>query len=153
MKVKTIIKRWGGAHLEPKVLRRYLKEALQETALFWHSRLLPRHFRMGAAQEYGYKPRSPKTRERKRRAGVHPPIALVTKKSELRELSTRQASVSGSSKRARVSFSVPPSTRQQYVREITTVSAKDEKALSKVLDRAMQERIDGDKTTETKIIQ
>lgn len=57
--------------------------------LYWHSRILQRHFRAGAATRYGYRPRSPKHQEHKRKHGRSPlPLVMM---GDTEEAATRSA--------------------------------------------------------------
>ncbi|MHC4176238.1 MAG: hypothetical protein ACYSWU_01955 [Planctomycetota bacterium] len=61
-----------GITYEPPVskygrrLNAIIKEAQREAAEHWHSDILPGHFQPGAAEKYGYAPRTLKHEKRKR---------------------------------------------------------------------------------------
>jgi hypothetical protein len=52
-----------------------MRETLREAAEHWHREIAPKHFQTGAAQRYGYQPRSPRTREIKRRLAARGKVA------------------------------------------------------------------------------
>lgn len=56
-----------------RALHKVTKEVQREAAQYWHDRILPEHFRPGAAERYGYAPRVNKGRiflKRKKRGGT-----------------------------------------------------------------------------------
>ncbi len=92
--------------------REVLRAAYEDLGAFWHRKLLPRHFRKGAQDRYGYRPRSAAYLRRKKRdaargraiEGGTTPLVYT---GLLRRLMTRSAIIRGFPTRARVEMERP----------------------------------------------
>ncbi len=142
MRMSEIRKRYGGATMNAKVFGQILKTALTEVGKYWWSELFPKHFERGAQHEYRYQPRARSTVATKRRQGVEPPVALVTRAGALCELTTRPAVVKVFGQKVTVRFIVPPGTGKQYRDEMTRFSERDRKRIVAKLDEVIQRGID-----------
>jgi hypothetical protein len=139
-------------------MRRILKEAWEETAIHWHRHMLPKHFTQQGAREYRYTPRKGErggggksfrrsyTGRKLAAKGHTRPLVY----SGLTRFSTRLRQITSTSKGARVRLNVPAYIRWRLrhskidmADELTRVTAAEEAELTRVLEGAIQRRIDG----------
>ena len=140
MKITTKRKRTGLMLLDRKARGKATKEALQVMAVHWFTTMFKRHFWPSAVARYGYEPRTDATETRKRKGGQTPRPLVQT--GRLRRMSTRRATISGSSKSARVTLTIPAYLREEQRRELTIVTPQELTKLGKVFSRALQKEID-----------
>ncbi len=55
----------------------------------WHQKVMPKHFKHGAAREYGYKPRSKRHQKRKRKRGSPPALVFSGQSRKILSLPMR----------------------------------------------------------------
>lgn len=103
--------------LKKKKLKPLVKTTLKEMVERWHEKMLPRHFKPGAAAKYHYKPRTLKYRIRKTRAasrGTHPEAHLpLVYSGELRRAVLSSVRITYSAKRATGHLRGPAYMKQQ----------------------------------------
>jgi len=92
----------GWPAMRKSDLNRLKKEAYMRVGKIWLKKMLPAHFRAGAASKYGYEPRSLRHNRRKRAIFHHTQPLVFTGALKREVLSPAGHSVSATSKGARV---------------------------------------------------
>lgn len=108
--------------------REVLRASYEDLGGYWHRKFLPRHFRKGAQERYGYRPRQDSYLKRKRRdaargkaiEGGTTPLVYT---GLLRRMMTRSAIIRGFPTRARVEMQRPSYTPLRKT-PFTTVRGK-----------------------------
>lgn len=143
----------GMDALKPQELRRAVKQQLQAVADAWHSNILPRHFKRGAKQRYGYQERKASYNKRKeKRYGHRRPLEYT---GQLKRQVLRKARISGTSKRATVSMDAPRYMYQykpgapDKAAEITAVTQDEAESMAIQLNRNLVLSINSDKRKRT----
>ena len=96
----------------PKTFSKAMRDVLGEVAMAWHRKILPLHFRTGAAQKYGYKRRRAKYMKRKRRQRNVGKAPLVYR-GTLRKQAKFFPRLTSTQHRARVRMRVPAYVKQR----------------------------------------
>lgn len=90
--IRVAVRQEGWINLDLPGVKKLAGKALKETAIFWHRRMMPKHFRPSATQEYDYKERKTRYQQLKRRkTGQNRPLV----KSGLSEKLSRAAKLTG----------------------------------------------------------
>ncbi len=133
--------------------KKLTKPALQDGVMHWHKKFLPRHFRSGAAEKYGYDKRKKKTLQRKRRlaergnADARLPLVMT---GRTRNKTRRMIQVSGTNKRARGRMQAPYYMTDQLINEITAVTQQEVDKTAKVVGESMRSRMYASRTRTVK---
>lgn len=132
----------GGVETVKRKLNGILKETFRSGGEVWFSRILQRHFRGGAASDYGYEPRTAKYLRRKTRQFGHTRPLEYT--GDMKRDLMRRAKITPTKSRVSVTVYGP-----RYLRppgkpwgkqpdmgaEITRMSSRDVKLIMKTMDR------------------
>ena len=123
-----------------KRLPKAVTEAAKEAVRGWHSKVLPGHFKTGAARKYGYKTRSAKYQKRKRKRGL--PALVFSGRAQKRLCSPAFFKVTGGAGKAKGKFVVGNRFRYLWMttpkhprlaEEITRTTTKEEAAIGKFI--------------------
>lgn len=142
----------------PREMKRGMKSALKagiEKALdWWHENRLPKHFKRGAAQKYGYAKRTEKYNRAKQRKKHHQQ-PLVWSKRMQRELE-RRISFTGSTRQVHGNMFGPrylyiiteptksSGERINKVDEILARTDREERMMMSIIDREVERRMNED---------
>lgn len=95
----------GAPDATARDLGRAVKGGLQRAGLYWHTRILPKHFTRSARRRYGYQPRTEKyVRQKLRRYGSGTDLV---KTGALKRQVTRRSAITGTSKKMTVHLRGP----------------------------------------------
>ncbi len=140
--IKQSIQR-KGTGLDARTWRDILVSAWQSVGVFWHTKILPKHFTREGAREYGYKPRSKNYMIRKaRKFGHQEPLVWS---GELHRQARMWRDVRAASSGARVVIHGPKYLYQyrknqndpRKAQELQMISAADAEACGNELDKAI----------------
>lgn len=140
-------------------MRGILKECWAELMIYWHTRMLPKHFTAKGASEYRYEKRQGErgtqgnktfrrsyTGRKLREKGHTRPLVY----SGATELLTRQRQVTSTSKGGRIRINVPAyikfklrHSKINMADELTRVSRGEEQELARVFDQILQRKLRG----------
>ena len=116
----------GSPDVLAKDFKAIVKQVLKDTVSDWHSDTLPKHFTEAGRRKYQYRARTRPYRKKKRKYKGHGDPLVWT--GELKKAAIRRARISGTSKSARASMSVPwyakvsLKGRDAYADEMTAVT-------------------------------
>ena len=119
-----------------KRLPKAVTEAAKQAVRGWHAKVLPGHFKTGAARKYEYKRRSARYQKRKRKKGL--PALVFSGRSQKRLCSPAFFKVTGAAGKATGRFIVSNQFRYLWMttpnhprlaEEITRTTTKEEKAI------------------------
>ena len=141
---------------------RAAKQLNEELGEMWYEKFLPRHFKEGAAEKYGYAPRDPKYQAMKARRGLPPLVfrdvlrGLVQSSHVVRAYPTR-FSVQMWGPRYATMRPRPPerggtNTRPALGAEIVTVSADEEQEMAAFASKRFVELLMGEGATSIETI-
>ena len=123
-----------------KRLPKAVTEAAKQAVRGWHAKVLPGHFRTGAARRYDYKTRSARYQRRKRNKGL--PALVFSGRSQKRLCSPAFFKVTGAAGKATGRFIVSNQFRYLWMttpnhprlaEEITRTTTKEEAAIGKFI--------------------
>lgn len=119
-----------------------LKTAYHDLALFWHSKILKKHFTPAAIREYGYEPRSGRyLRQKYRRWGHKNPLVWS---GEMRRLVLQRSSANITSTQFGFRLKLAGAGHANWTgrhKELVAVSRRDIKAMQKHLVHYVQRRL------------
>jgi hypothetical protein len=144
--------------LKPENFREHaLKPSLTEVVQDWHLKTLPLHFRRKAISDYGYKPRNQKYEGKKQKLKGHTDPLVFSGTARRQALASIK--ISGTARRARGTLNVPSyiykyhkETQVDKAAEMTATNQREALEMAKSLDQKIGQRIDGDRSVETKHI-
>ena len=119
-----------------KRLPKAVTEAAKQAIKVWHAKVLPGHFKLGAARKYDYKRRSAKYQKRKRKKGL--PALVVSGRAQKHLTSPAFFTVTGAAGKASGKFIISNWFRYLWIttpnhprmaEEITRTTTKEEKAI------------------------
>jgi len=163
----------GGPKQQQRRLNALLKECLQATIDYWHTKNAPRHFKRGARQRYGYEPRKMGAYIKRWPEKRGKPDLVFS--GRLMRMILQRLSLSGTRKLARGRMQGPPylveAGRRKYVRralkkrggtteyrflqmpdmgaEIMTVKPDEERDLMAFADKWLTQRLNAIDEAET----
>lgn len=148
--------------LKKKKLKPLVKQTLKEMMERWHEKMLPRHFKEGAAAKYKYQMRTLKWRIRKTQEacrGIHPEARLpLVYSGELRRQVLGSVRITYSAKRATGYLTGPAYMKQQTAKhpnigeELKAHSRSEQKMQGKYAHRRLLELMRKSKIKTTVII-
>lgn len=144
------------ASLDRKEATARIKLAWAELGRMWHEQMLPRHFKPGAASEYGYRRRSRSYVKRKRRQKGHARPLEFSGRLKRQVLSSRRVSSlrgrkgDGSGGRVKITVNGPrylknfrsAPNQPDLAAELRAVSPREERKLTKTMDRRLTKELD-----------
>ena len=147
--IRVSVRQEGWINLESPGIRKFAGQVLKEVALYWHTRIMPRHFRAGAEREYDYKSRKTRYQQQKqRKTGQNRPLVL----SGLSEKLSRSAKITGAlTVRVRLPlmrdyFTMTRAShgwnRQSLMDELGMVTAKDASQLVSMFARGLMRKME-----------
>jgi len=122
------------------------KATMLAVGQYWHNELLRKHFTIGAKFEYQHSRRSDTTLRAKTKAGANPFIDLVASGESERAMK-HNATITATAKHVRIKMSVPAyftnhsSGTLDMEKEATTISTRDRRKLSDLIDDELTTRI------------
>jgi hypothetical protein len=140
-----------------RAIGRIMKQLHAEIGTLWHSEMLPRHFSAGAAARYDYSPRSPQTRQirkRQHRQGFARAADVdLVRSGKTQDRATRTGVVRAWPTRGEVTFFVPfyikkRSARRAFdlVRELRSVSGDEAERIRRFAEKRLAELIAANRT-------
>ena len=126
-------------------LKKILKDVFVDMIKFWHTRILPKHFTIAGASEYGYEPRTKKYQIRKAKAHGHQ-NPLVYSGRSMREV-LQAVRITSTSKGGKGGIEVPTyywksgMRGPNKVKELLTTSSEDENTLAFQLNKKIESGI------------
>jgi hypothetical protein len=150
----------GGPKQMKRGLGKVIKESMAEGAGLWHRRYLPMHFKQGAGRRYRYQPRTrPYLRHKRKKHGHSRPLEFS---GELRREVTRRATITGTSRRARVTMDTGQAwyatrkwknraTMPDMEAEITKTTNREVKKIAHVIEAVVERRLNGMTDRETTV--
>lgn len=119
-----------------------MKAAFHDLALFWHSKILKKHFKPGAEAEYGYRPRESRYVRRKYGKWGHRTPLVWSGEMKRLLLQRSSAKISSTSRGFRIKlFGGGHANYTRRHREIVAVSRRDIKAMQKHLLHYIQRKL------------
>lgn len=143
MAVDVYITYVGSAEMKAKKVAGIVSRAFERVILWWHKTVLAGHFKVGAAQKYGYKKRTEKWKARKlREKHIRRPLvytgameAQAKRQIVLKTLKTR-AEASGGLRGPRYMYMTETDIgfQHNYGRELTATTEQEREIMAKRVD-------------------
>lgn len=138
----------GGPKAKAKGMSKAVKASLKNVTLEWVAKVLPGHFRPGAAARYGFKPRTPEyIKARKRVTGGDQDLVFT---GNTRDTVTQGARISGSAKkfayRATAPWYVGMTKKMPHLpnlgQEIVTTNSRERQDMAKRLSNLIPKELE-----------